>query len=477
MKRISTTSSKHKINFKGLVYSVDESLLDLDHSPEAYNFTFRDGVLKSDLGIDRLAGHYRHDEAVRHLIKSMPNKQSIKDVFVYHKRTNGEYDDRLVVQTDGGDFYVTTIFEPKDWTKIEGLVTNKDVCTVNYNYNDKDILILSGEQIGLRIYDGESVVKVENAPTFSSIAIHYERVFGVVNGKSNQVWFSSVLDPTNWVVSGENAGFITFQDECGDVEEILSFLGYLYIFREHGIFRLTAYGDQSEFSLKKVFTNVGRIYKRTIVLAGNKILFYTDEGIYTFDGYNVTKTNLEIPKVILPSYMTASGIEDKYYLGCKIDKAEFVDGIRINNALIEYDLKEKTVSVLAPYDVRKLVQLKSHYATEVIVVSGGKHSDTLGMIVERSEVFDTALDKFYRTAINDLGSDKVKIVREMTVKTKHPLTVTVVYDGQERSYDFKGAVKPQKVFVDRCGNEIGFKISTSSDEALVSPITIKIDSM
>lgn len=477
LKRISTTSSKQKISFKGLVYSVDESLLGLDHSPEAYNFTFRDGVLKCDMGIGKAKGHYRHDEGVRHVIKAMPNNEKIKDAFVYHKRTAGEYDDRLVAQTESGNFYTTTIFEPNDWSKIEGISTNKDVCAVSYNYNDRDILIISGEQIGLKIYDGDTVVSVENAPTFSSLAVHFERVFGVCNGRENQVWFSSVLDPTNWVVSGDEAGFITFQDECGDVEEIVSFLGYLYIFREHGIFRLTAYGDQGEFSLKKVFTDIGRIYKRTIVLAGNKIMFYADGGIYTFDGYNVTRTNLEIPKVILPQYMTAGYVDDKYYLASKIDKAEFVDGIRINNALIEYDLDKKTMSVFAPYDVRRLVPLKAHHATEMLVVSGGRYADTLGMVVSTSEYFDTAVDKIYRTPINDFGTDKVKVVREIVVNTKHPLTVTVIYDGQERAFDFNGGNKPKRVFVDRCGNEIGFKLSTSADNAIIAPIVVKIDSV
>ena len=477
MKKISTASSKHKIGFKGLVYSVDEALLGLEYSPEAYNFTFRNGVLKSDMGIGYAKGYYRHDENVRHQFKALPTKERIKDVFVYHKRTDGQYDDRLVVQTDEGNFYTTTIFEPNEWTKIEGLITMKDVCAVNYNFGGRAILILSGAQIGLVIYDGDEATKVDDAPAFSSLAIHYERVFGVVNGKENQVWFSSVLDPTNWVVSGEDAGFIAFQDECGDVEKIVSFLGYLYIFREHGIFRLTAYGDQSEFSLKKVFTDVARIYKHTIVLAGNKIMFCTDEGIYTFDGYNVSKTNLEIPPTTVRSYMSASYLKDKYYLAVKIDKDEFIDGIKINNALIEYDLKEKTVSVLAPFDVRKLVAMNAHYATEVLVVSREGHSNTLGMVVKNSEYFGADIEKTYRTAVNDLGSDKVKIIREIVVNSKSPLTVTVMYDGHERSFDFGGASSPKKAFVDRCGNKIGFKISTLSKEALVAPITVKIDSI
>ena len=477
MKRIKTASSKQKIGFKGMVYSIDERILGMEYCPNSYNFTFRGGVLKSDLGVDTAGGHYSKDEVLRHNFAPMPDGQKVKDVFVYHRRLKGVYDDRLVAQTTSGNFYVTGIFKPDGWTKIEDITTSEDVCAVSYNYNDKDVLLISGEDIGLMIYDVNSVTKVENGPGFSSIAIHYERVFGVVNGKKNQVWFSSVLDPTNWTVSGENAGYINFQDECGEVEEVVSFLGYLYIFREHGIFRLTAYGDQSEFSLKKVFTDTGRIYKNTIALAGNKIMFYTDGGIYVFDGYNVSKLNMEIPTIFVPQYVCGAYFEDKYYLCCKMDHEGFYTEVRDNTAILEYDLKEKVLSIFAPFDVKKLVPMNVHHATDLLVVPNGEYNDRIGMIVPRGVCFSNPTTKFYRTPYNDLGTDKVKIIREMTVTTKYPLTVTVVYDGQERTFEFEGSKAPQKVYVDRCGMQIGFKISTSSESALVAPIIVKIDSM
>lgn len=477
MKKIATSSSKQKIGFKGMVYSLDEKILGMEYCPNSYNFTFRGGVLKSDLGIDLASGYYPNDVVIRHQFKEIPNGEKIKDVFVYHRRKKGVYDDRLVVQTIGGNFYVATIFMPGDWTQIEGLSTKENLCAVSYNYEDKDVLLISGEDIGLVIYDGESVSVVENSPGFSSIATHYERVYGVVNGKKNQVWFSSVLDPTNWTVSGDDGGFITFQDECGEVEMVVSFLGYLYIFREHGIFRLTAYGDQSEFSLKKVFTDTGRIYKNTIALAGNKIMFYTDEGIYTFDGYNVARLNMELPKIFTPQRVCGAYLENKYYLCCKMDHEGFYDQVLTNSAILEYDLKERTLSILAPYDVKKLVPMIVHHATEVLVVSEGENGSRLGMIVPTGVIFEESSSKFYRTPYNDLGTDKVKIVREMVVTTKYPLTVTVVYDGQERRFDFQGSKVPQKVFVDRCGVQIGFKVSTDYVNAHVAPIMVKIDSM
>lgn len=475
MKKLKTSSTKQKVGFKGLVYSLDERLLGAEYSPNAYNFTFRNGVLKSDLGIEYAAGYNKNSALQRYVFDSIAPYQKIKDAFIYHRRKNGEYDDKVVVQTSDGVFLYTSIFKNEGWTEIDGLNSKKDVSVVSYNYNGEDILLISNAELGLMIFDGESVSKVDNSLGFSSVTVHFERVFGVANGKENQVWFSSVLDPTNWTVSDENAGYITFQDECGNVEKIVSFLGYLYIFREHGIFRLTAYGDQSEFSLKKVFTDTGRIYKNTIALCGNKIMFYTDEGIFAFDGYSVTRLNLEVPSITLPTAVSGAYMENKYYLCCKIDLEDYYDQVMTNNCILEYDLKEKSLSILAPYDAVKIVPMQVHHATDLLVVSTRNKTDYLGMITERGRIFDENSTKFYRSPYNDMGTDRLKIVREMIVNTRYPLTVTVKYDDQERSFDFRGSQMPQKVFVDRCGQKIGFVVKSTYINNLLAPITVKID--
>lgn len=476
MKKVNTASTKMKIGMKGIVYSVDENLLSVEHSPETYNFTFRGGVLKSDLGIAEAQG-YNRASVLRRGLPALPSSVKLNDTFIYHKRTNGEYDDRLIVQTTDGVFYETKIFEEDIWNILVKPRTTERVSAVSYNYGGKDVFLMSSDEIGLLIYDGATSTQVEDGPGFSSLAIHFERVFGVVNGKENQVWFSSVLDPTNWTVSGDSAGYITFQDEGGDIVKVVSFLGYLYIFREHGIYRLTAYGDQEEFSLKKVFTDTGRIYKDTIVLCGNKIVFYTDEGLHAFDGYNLTKLNLEIPDIFTAYTACGAYLDNKYYLACKIDTGGDYDRVCVNNCILEYDLKEKSLSVLAPFDALRLVTVIAHHATDLFVVSGQNEAKPLGMIDNKGKFFDENVVKKYRSPYSDFGTDKLKIIREMVVDTEYDISVTVTCDGKSWTYDFVGDKLPKRVFVDRSGVKIGFEITTTSVYNKVSPIIVKIDTV
>lgn len=72
-------------------------------------------------------------------------------------------------------------------------------------------------------------------------------------------------------MSPDEAGFINFSDECGDVIKVVSFSNYLYVFREYGIFRLTAYGDQNDFCLKRSLPIRGVYIKTRLRYAETKL--------------------------------------------------------------------------------------------------------------------------------------------------------------------------------------------------------------
>lgn len=143
------------------------------------------------------------------------------------------------------------VSEASKWTQLVDFYLTGDVEGVSYNYKSNDVLLMSSSDDGLFIVNDSTVTYCTNAPKFTSIAVHNERVFGTVNGVSNQVWFSDDFDPANWKVSQTEAGYISFADDLGKAIKVVSFLNYLYVFRDYGIFRLTAYGDQNDFIMKR----------------------------------------------------------------------------------------------------------------------------------------------------------------------------------------------------------------------------------
>lgn len=477
MNRIPTVKSKIKVGFKGIAYDTDESVMDPAYSPRALNFTFGGGALRGELGVDPAAGRYIGSMDSFHVYPDFPENVEICDVFPYFRREGGAYDDRIVVRTSENKLYQTKIFSRDTWHEIEGLTREGRLSAVNYNYGGNDVLLISSDAEALAIYDGVTVKTVDAAPRFTSLAVHFERIYGAVNGRENQVWFSDDFNPENWNVSSTEAGFISFADECGDIIKVISFLNYLYIFREHGIFRLTAYGDQSEYSLKKVFTDTGRIFKDTISPCGDRIIFLAEEGLFSFDGYNVARIAREMTGIIFPNNAVGACSESKYYLACLIDLPEFDTIGSFNNVVYCYDLREKTLSVIAPVDVKKLAPCNVHESTELLVLFNRKYANRIGMIGTRGRIMGSPSVKYYYSPVNVLGTGRVKIVRDVTLTATKPITLSVKTDGDERDYEIEGSPLAQTIFIGKSGRSIGFKIKSESVYPYVSPLIVSMEAM
>lgn len=474
MKKLRTTAGRVQIGFKGIATETDEKLLDPSYAKTAYNFTFRGGALKGDIGVSNAKG-YALSGATRHAYPTFSLGYNILDVFPYHRRTNGVYDDRIVVQLSNNRLYYTKIFEEDTWHEFEGLKFSGKACAVNYNYNDKDVLLVSSENNVLTIIDGNEYTTIVDAPKFSSLAVHYERVYGTVNGEKNQVWFSSIMNPENWTVSGDEAGYITFSDESGDVEKVMSLAGHLYIFREHSVYRLTAYAEQSEFLLKKVFTDTGRIYKDTIAFAGDKIMFYSEDGLFTFDGYDAVRIS-DFAKIDDATYAIGTYHNEKYYLACYVfrNAGEFKTN---NNVLVEYDLKTKKYCMLAPVDIVSMTAMNIHHSTDVLVSLGSSsgRANILGMVDDSGKIFDTIPQKQYESPLNALGTDKLKIVKSVSLQTAGDITLKVTADDYSRTFKILGSTSLQKVPIEMSGYKVGFAFTSDDAVADIAPFGVEVE--
>ena len=446
MKGINSVSRTLRVGFEGIRNTVDESAMDWSFTPEMFNYRIEDGVLTGGIG----------------------------HIFHYRRRSQGNYDDRLVIGTSTGAIYYTAVFASDTWHLVEGYTLQGDASAVCYNCDGKDVLLLCSEGSPLAVLDDGTVTTVTSAPRFTSVTVHNERVYGTVSGTSEQLWFSDNFDPENWTVSGDEAGYISFQDECGDALAAVSFLGYLYIFREHGIHRLTAYGDQSEFSLKKLFTATGRLYKHTIALCGDRIMFLTDEGIFSFDGYSATPAVKEFPVIEYPSHCRAAYHDGAYWLSCFTDIGELAIGVCTTDALVRCDLRDGSLAVLAGEDILTMCAVRSHTADDIVFAVDTDEGCRLASVAENGLVFGTPTPKIYRSPYGDLFSSALKTVLDVTLTTRFAAELRVITDGEAHSFALPASDAPQTVFVGKSGVKIGIELRSSSGLAHITQPVVRL---
>jgi len=476
MNSLRTSKQRVKIGFQGIVNSVDEDLVDFAYAKKAFNVSFDKGILTSNIGIDKAQGFL--SETTRFDLPVMASSKQIKNVFHYRYYNAGAIDHKIIAQLTDGTFWQTKLLSQAGWVQIAGLSVLGDVEGINYRFDGEDIMLFASENAPLAYLKGDVVTMLSDAPHFASIEVYNERVFGCVNGANTRLWFSDDFNPANWEVSSEGAGYIDFVDECGDLLKAVAFLGHLYVFRDYGIFRLIGYGDQSTFTLKRVFTDTGRIYKHTIVNAGDKILFLADEGLFAFDGYDVVRIAKELPDLDDKEYAVGAYFDKKYFLACKADvDAQYEFEEDVANSVIVLDLFDKSISMLAGVSVCALVSAKTHFGGEVICAFKTAYTNRLGALSKSGKIFTNNLKKKYVSPRLDMGVAAFKTVRFLSVKTSYDLTLKVVLDGTAYAFDVEGKDAPQQVVVEKAGKTIGFEISTEEQNLNVRPIVAVIDVM
>ncbi len=475
--------------FAGINAETAENLLPLNYSPLSYNFTFKKGALQSEMGIGEATVTSLTSSNSRHALAQLPDGKSPKTLHVYRKYdfTNQIRADKLIVRTSDNNYYETKLFQTDTFHAVTNLTAVGKDCSVCYRYNGSDLFILCSENGSLYTYDGTTTTEIAAAPKMTSMCVHAERVFATVSGEQNKVWFSDDFNPANWVVSGTGAGYISFDDEGGKVIKVVQFLNYVYVFRDFGIERITAYGDQTDFSVTKLYMSSARIYPDTIVSMGDAMVFIADDGLHICDGYNV-RAAAESLNGFLPidkQKVVAAGLNGKYYFAADLnfgaDNINTVldesDVTHINDSLVEFDLSNGSFSILRGADILGLTAVKVHTEASLYMTFHGANGGKIGRFTPNGKYFTDALPKYWTTGYTDLGyPSRRKTVREISLISSCDITLGVELDGECLEYEVKGGSLPARVIVNRCGSRLRVYIKTTvANITAITPPSVLVD--
>lgn len=302
---------------------------------------------------------------------------------------------------------------------------------LSYGVGADGIILFCSPTDGLVSWKGgtSSPQRVENAPPITSMAMHNERLFATVEGKRDRVWFSDDCNPTNWTVSLDGAGYIDFSDERGDCEKVIAFGGYVYVFREYGISRITAYGEQSEFEVEHVFSSGSRICPSSVTLCANRIVFACDDGLFSFNGSSVTRIVPLLTGAFKFDGDTVSAFyKGKVYIAAKLLTQRTVGcekGEYVNNIMIVYDMYTDKYNMYRGVDVRDITPVYGVNRVYLVVGSEGK----VCVMSEANDFDGVILERKWRSPESDLGSSEKKMLKAISMFTEYDITVKVYTDN------------------------------------------------
>ncbi len=97
-----------------------------------------------------------------------------------------------------------------------------------------------------------------------------------------RLYFSNDGDETTWT----GTDYIDIGDLTSGITGLAVLFGKLYIFTRRSMYELRGY-DRDTFQVDEVTTSTGCISYKSIVKVDNNLIFWSERGIYAFDGINV----------------------------------------------------------------------------------------------------------------------------------------------------------------------------------------------
>ena len=454
MTRFSAADNKH-----------DRCLLAFSTARMFYNFDFSSGVLRRGYGVK---SH-----------KYVPDDVSRYWVYRFYSEEDGGFVEQCIYQHTNG---LLAYFDAKKNIEVyvSGVAFN-ELDAINYRLNSSDVLLLTCEGNKLMTWDGQKIKEYKNSPNISSMALHYERLFVTSRDEKTRVYFSKNLDPTQWEIGVDGGGFIELLDERGFLNKVVSFGSYLYIFRDHGISRITAYGDQTEFSVVNMFVTAGRIYPSSIATCGNCIVFLASDGLYMFDGFECNRVLTGIAPAIIADDCCASAYHNgKYYLACKMnfDDGEIVGCENYNNqyrtnALIVFDPNSNEYSLSRGLDIRYMNSCSIDGEDYLMCSDGGRG----GVVELGAGRFLLSLNAYWESGLLDMGApEKIKHITGImfnndVVDVRHTVYLGIAADGDEAKIEIAGE-PTDGIRLGMSGRKFTFRLNTNNANVNITPMTV-----
>lgn len=341
----------------------------------------------------------------------------------------------------------------------------------------------------MRYYEEELETLIKAGAKVVEIAsFEWQRVHGFVNYVAEDLnvdWYSwsSVSGLKVW----ENGNFKTinpdcvtlpaeldFSDERGDLNKLISFDDYLYIFRDYGITKLSIYSSDSEFSINHQYMSDSYIYPNSIAQSGDNVYFLERTGLKVFNGSSVNDVEIECIELIKAcdqSKCWATSFNGKYYLACRCDFQDdkqigcegYTSGY-INNALIVYDYQTEHIDIVRGVDINQVLALNNPLKAKLVACFNNQYKGKIGQLTRDGKLFGNALENLWQSTKNDLGyHGQKKRIKNITIKSLSDALLTIESESMARTYNITGKQNIQKIRTNVIGNEFSVKIEAQGE--------------
>jgi len=394
-----------------------------------------------------------------------------KQYFPNSKRTTL----RLLVYADDQKVYVNQLVDDMyDLFWLYDLTFDTAPIVLSFKKDEEDAVILASETMMKVWRTGYSPYTIENVPIITSMCANEGVLFCTIKDPSFKIWYATDLNAENIGNISNTSGYITLEDGLGDARKILTFKEEVYVIRDYGISKISFI--KKEATVSQVYHSNTKIYANTVCACGNNILFMTNDGLFSFNGIKVNKTNIDLINRLPIENVgaTASSLGQKYYLALKVDfeddKIILNEEGCVNNALFVINTEDFSYEIIRGVDVQSFLPVKTDYFEKMLTIFNSGPVNRIGEVVNASKFMENNLPKFWSS---DILTENVrtKLFTKLSVFADKNVKFTLVCDGKEINFTSYCDGNNEFIFKTIC-KDIKLEISSNEESAIVKSVVL-----
>ena len=355
----------------------------------------------------------------------------------YHKNSlaSNKYDRRLQFYgSDGGIYELTPFVGDEEIAQVYPGYFNLTSMPValNFRQNGEDMVILSNLTDNMLVWKCTT-----NAPQAFDLDYHLTSLcendgvlYATTDGDAKTLFFTTTLDPS--LVDETNSGTIDLTDNRGASLKVISFKGYVYVFREYGITKLTRLAS-GKYAISQLYSSPSRIYDKTVAVCGDKIIFLSRNGLNSFNGINVSKIKTPYDDVLCQienSNAQAECLGDKYYLICTLNYPDLADSeVDLeHNTFMAVDTINFETSVVRRVDIASMLAVNDFAMQKLVVTFNNANQREIGQLSANGKFLNNNTVKMMSTNKISFG-EYGRRISKLEVNASIGTTIDIVTDS------------------------------------------------
>ncbi len=442
-----------------------------------YNFRINNGRLENGYGFTAFKSPKSPQNlAQEEVVELVGDNISSIWSFKWHNETDNSNQYYMMYYNGSDNFHFDNLFGERLLSLTIPCDFTSTPIGCPYRYQGQDVMVFSGEGSPLKVIGANFDYTVESAPKLISICTHYDKLFAITAGARGSLVYTDNTNILEW--NDEQTKHIEFNDERGNLNKILSFNDYLYLFRDFGITKISTYSTKEDFSISHLYQADGYIYPGSIASGGDKIYFLERSGLKVFNGTSTKSLPLECDDLLTRDdnqYSSGVCFEGKYYLACRLN---FDDGKKVgcennqdfvNNALLVYDQTSGEVEISRGMDVRTLTVLNNPLKSKLVACFNDESKNKIGQIEKNGKLFDESLPKEWRSVKTNFGkAGKLKKINKIHLISENDCAISFSSERQKKSISVVGKSQPQTISTSVLGEVFELNICADGEAKITS---------